>query len=100
MAEDAGEARVRDSSDVELPELPGSKRVSFAAGPEEPCRRSTSSLGGEFLTSSAGGVSEVQQMPYASVVVACTCQCVYAVHVDMQCACVSVSMQCTCTCSE
>ena len=70
MAEDAGEARVRDSSDVELPELPGSKRVSFAAGPEEPCRRSTSSLGGEFLTSSAGGVSEVQQMPYASVVVA------------------------------
>ncbi|KAH8072161.1 high-affinity potassium ion transmembrane transporter [Aureococcus anophagefferens] len=45
MAEDAGEARVRDSSDVELPELPGSKRVSFAAGPEEPCRRSTPSLG-------------------------------------------------------
>ena len=70
MAEDAGEARVRDSSDVELPELPGSKRVSFAAGPEEPCRRSTPSLGGEFLTSSAGGVSEVQQLPYASVVVA------------------------------
>ena len=70
MAEDAGEARVRDSSDVELPELPGSKRVSFAAGPEEPCRRSTLSVGGEFLTSSAGGVSEVQQLPYASVVVA------------------------------
>ncbi|KAH8046867.1 high-affinity potassium ion transmembrane transporter [Aureococcus anophagefferens] len=70
MAEDAGEARVRDSSDVELPELPGSKRVSFAAGPEEPCRRSSLSVGGEFLTSSAGGVSEVQQMPYASVVVA------------------------------